>query len=108
MFLTADIVALSVQGVGGGLAAVAAGNHTNPEKGGRIMLGGIVFQLFAITVYMGLAVEFVYRFLNEKPFEGRDEVPTSSRTTLDHNMELMLLGSAISSLAIYVRCVRYA
>ena len=108
MFLTADIVALSVQGVGGGLAAVAAGNHTDPEKGGRIMLGGIVFQLFAITVYMVLAVEFVYRFLNKKPFEGRDEGPPSNGATLDHNMKLMLLGSTISSLAIYVRCVCYA
>ena len=102
MFVTADLVALSVQGVGGALAAIAAGNHKDPEKGGRIMLGGIVFQMLAITIYMALAIEFVYRFWHNKPFEGR--VDTScGRHTLDRNMKLMLVGSALSSLMIYVR-----
>lgn len=103
MFVTADLVSLSVQGVGGALAAIAAGNHKDPEKGGRIMLGGIVFQLFAITVYVGLAIEFVYRSWHNKPFEGRNDVPPSGRHSLDHNTKLMLLGSTLSSLLIYVR-----
>lgn len=98
-------MALSVQGVGGALAAIAAGNHKNPELGGKIMLGGIVFQLIAITIYMGLAIEFVYRFLNDKPFEGRDDAPPSGRYTLDQKTQLMLVGSTLSSLLIYVRCV---
>jgi hypothetical protein len=104
VFVTADLVALSVQGVGGALAAIAAGNHTDPDKGGRIMLGGIVFQMFAITIYMALAVEFVYRFWNDKPFEGREDPPNSSRY-MDQNTKLMLLGATLSSLLIYVRCV---
>ncbi|KAF9647550.1 RTA1-domain-containing protein [Thelephora ganbajun] len=105
VFVIADLVALSVQGVGGALAAIAAGNHKNPEKGGRIMLGGIVFQMLAITIYMGLAVEFVYRFWSNKPFKGRDDVPPSGRYTLDHSIKLMLVGSTLSSLMIYVRSV---
>ena len=103
MFVTADLVALSVQGVGGALAAIAAGNHRDPEQGGRIMLGGIVFQLVAITIYMGLALEFLYRFWHDKPYKGRDDVPPSGRRALDRNMSYMLLGSALSSLMIYVR-----
>lgn len=103
MFVTADLVALSVQGVGGALAAIAAGNKKDPEKGGRIMLGGIVFQMLTITIYMGLAIEFVYRFWYNKPFKGRDDAP-SGRHTLDHNVKLMLVGSSLSSLLIYVRC----
>jgi len=105
VFVTADLVALSVQGVGGALAAIAAGNHKNPEMGGKIMLGGIVFQLIAITIYMGLAIEFVHRFWNNKPFKGRDDIPPSGRYTLDRNMMLMLVGSTLSSLLIYVRSV---
>lgn len=69
MFVTADLVALSVQGVGGALAATAAGNNKDPEKGGKIMLGGIVFQILAITIYMGLAIEFVYRFWYNEQFK---------------------------------------
>jgi hypothetical protein len=103
VFVTADLVALSVQGVGGGLAASAAGNNKNPEEGGRIMLGGIVFQLVAITAYMGLALDFLYRFWNGKPYKGRDVAPSPGRRTLDRNTGYMLLGSALSSLMIYVR-----
>ena len=106
VFVTADIVSLTAQGVGGGIAATAAGNHKNPEMGGRIMLGGIVFQMLAITVYMGLAIEFIYRFWHNKPFEGRDCAPVSGRTALTRNIKYMLVGSALSSLMIYVRCVQ--
>ena len=104
MFVTADLVSLTVQGVGGTLASIAAANDENPEKGGRIMLGGIVFQLFAITMYMALGTEFVFRFWRNRPFEGRDDVPTSDRF-MDRSTKLMLLGTTFSSLAIYVRCV---
>ena len=108
MFVTADLVALSVQGVGGALAAIAAGNHKDPEKGGKIMLGGIVFQMIAITIYMALAIEFVYRFWHHKPFKGREDVSPSGRYLLDHNMKLMLAGATLSSLLIYVRYVQQA
>ena len=67
------------------------------------MLGGIVFQMVAITIYMGLAVEFVYRFWYDKPFEGHYDGPASGRNTLDHNIKLALVGSMLSSLMIYVR-----
>lgn len=68
-------MALSVQGVGGALAAIAVGNNKDPEKGGRIMLGDIVFQTSAIAIYVALAIEFVYGFWRDKPFKGRDDAP---------------------------------
>jgi len=105
VFLTADLVALSVQGVGGALAAIAAGNDKDPEKGGKIMLGGIVFQMLAITIYMVLAVEFVYRYLTDKPFQRPHNDPPTGNYFLDKNMKAMLFGSAFSSLALYVRSV---
>src|ERR1700733_1867449 len=43
IFLTADTIALTIQGVGGGLAS----SSPNPDLGGNIMLGGIVIQLGA-------------------------------------------------------------
>lgn len=35
----------------------------------QVMLGGIVFQMVAITLYMALAAEFLIRFFNDKPFK---------------------------------------
>ena len=105
VFLTADLVSLTVQGVGGTLAAIAAGNDKDPEKGGRIMLGGIIFQMIAITFYMGLATEFVYRYLSDKPFQRPDNEPPTGNYFMDKKMKTMLYGCAFSSLAIYVRSV---
>ncbi|KAF9790457.1 RTA1-domain-containing protein [Thelephora terrestris] len=105
VFLTADIVALTVQGVGGAIAATAAGNNKDPTMGGRIMLGGIVFQMIAITGYMILAIEFIFRYLNDKPFQRPDNEPPTGNYYLDKKMKTMLLGTSFSSLAIYVRSV---
>jgi len=105
VFLTADVVALTVQGVGGTIAAIAAGNNKNPEMGGRIMLGGIVFQMIAITIYMILAVEFVFRYLSDKPFQRPDNEPPTGNYFMDKKMKAMLSGCVFSSLAIYVRSV---
>jgi len=105
IFLTADMIALTVQGVGGALAAIAAGNHKNPEMGGRIMLGGIIFQMIAITIYMILAIEFIYRYSTDKPFKRANNEPPSGNYFVDKKMKTMFFGIAFSSLAIYVRSV---
>lgn len=105
VFLTADLVALSVQGVGGTIAAIAAGNDTDPEKGGRIMLGGIIFQMIAITAYMIFAVEFIYRYLKDKPFQRPNNEPPTGSYFMDKKMKAVLFGSAFGSVALYVRSV---
>ena len=69
------------------------------------MLGGIVIQMIAITIYMVLAIEFVYRYLNDKPFQRPDNEPPTGNYFMDKNMKAMLAGSVFSSLALYVRSV---
>jgi hypothetical protein len=44
IFCSADFVALVVQAVGGGMAATA-NTRAGADQGGKIMLGGIIFQL---------------------------------------------------------------
>jgi hypothetical protein len=108
VFCGADLVALSVQGVGGGLAATAAASNNpnaSPDLGGNIMLGGIIFQMVAITFYMALAIEFVVRYLNDKPFQRANNLPPTGNYYLDKNMKMMLIGIATSSILIYIRSV---
>ena len=40
-----DLTALTIQAVGGGMAASATENNKDPTMGGHIMLGGIFFQI---------------------------------------------------------------
>jgi len=103
VFVSCDLIALIVQAVGGANASLAVQNEKSPNKGGHIMLGGIVFQMAAITVYMILAAEFLVRYILDKPF-SRGE-PTVKAYNLDKKKKLMLVELTISSILIYIRSV---
>ncbi|KAG2356639.1 RTA1 like protein-domain-containing protein [Suillus spraguei] len=57
IFYSFDVICLTIQTVGGAVAARAA-SDTSANSGGRIMLVGIVGQLVAIIIYAGLATDF--------------------------------------------------
>lgn len=44
IFITADVTALVIQAAGGALASIA-NTHEGAERGGNIMLAGIIIQL---------------------------------------------------------------
>jgi hypothetical protein len=52
VFISIDLAALIVQAVGGASASQAAQNNGNPQKGGHIMLAGIVIQLCSSMLYL--------------------------------------------------------
>ncbi|KAJ7278443.1 RTA1-like protein [Mycena rebaudengoi] len=66
IFLTCDFVALTVQGVGGGMAS-SANSPPAANVGANVMLGGIVFQFAAIVVYSSLAGDFFRRYFMYSP-----------------------------------------
>ncbi|KZT64813.1 RTA1-domain-containing protein [Daedalea quercina L-15889] len=102
VFVSCDIAALITQAVGGATAATAVNQNNSPDKGGHVMLGGIVFQMASITIYMALAAEFILRFLWKSPVRAADASPVYP---FDRNAKLMLAGLTLSSLCIYVRSV---
>ncbi|EKV07240.1 RTA1 like protein [Penicillium digitatum] len=62
IFCTCDIISLVVQAVGGGMAAEQADKiDGNTAPGTHIMVAGIVFQLFSITIFAVCAVDFIHR-----------------------------------------------
>ena len=103
MFVTADLLSLIVQGIGGAYTSFAAMNKKSPVNAGRIMMGGIIIQVLAITLFFAFGIEFLCRFKKDKPFNGRD-VPTSSGP-MDRRTKKILIGASFSAVLIYVRCV---
>ncbi|KAI0040112.1 RTA1-domain-containing protein, partial [Auriscalpium vulgare] len=102
IFLTCDIVALVVQGGGGG---IASGNSDSDARvGGNIMLGGIIFQLVAIICYTALAAEFLLRYVKDKPFERRN-APNQPRGRTNKRMKVMLGGMSLMTLFLLIRSV---
>jgi hypothetical protein len=126
-----DLVALVVQAYGG---ANASGSQ--PVLGGHIMyvsetlvlcavrdavrhrLGGIVFQLVAITLYTFLAAEFLIRFIKDKPIRPAEPMPvlassdsekgflpTVHRLKLQGKLRQMVIGLCISTVVIFIRYI---
>lgn len=61
VFLTCDVISLVIQAVGGAMASSASSNLEDAWPGTKIMIGGVAFQLIAMTVFALLAVDFVRR-----------------------------------------------
>ncbi|KAJ7673857.1 RTA1 like protein-domain-containing protein [Mycena polygramma] len=100
IFLTCDIVALVVQGVGGGLASSAT-TLDGANQGARIMLGGIAFQFAVIIVFSTLAVDFMQRYLRDQPVR----TDGNPRGVLALRLKFMLAGLAFSTTTLFIRSV---
>lgn len=61
VFMTCDIISLVVQAVGGAMASSGSSNGEDPKTGTDIMIAGVVFQLIAMTIFAGLAMDFMRR-----------------------------------------------
>ncbi|KLO17014.1 RTA1 like protein [Schizopora paradoxa] len=116
VFCTADVVALVVQALGGGLASGA----TNPTPGGNIMLAGIAIQLFFLTIFMALALEYFYRLLRDLPvrrettpvYEADGTVKSESslalekgRARLTGKTRIFVIGAFVSCFCLFVRAI---
>ncbi|KAJ7676958.1 RTA1 like protein-domain-containing protein [Mycena polygramma] len=104
LFLCCDLISLIVQAIGGGAAAEAVNMHRNPAKGGDIMLGGIIFQMVTITVYVFCAGEFLVRYLHNRPVgnAGAGKVETPS---LDRKMKVLVCALVFNTTCLFIRAV---
>ncbi|KAF6753971.1 RTA1 like protein-domain-containing protein [Ephemerocybe angulata] len=103
IFLSCDIIALLVQGAGGGLAA-SANDSKGAMLGSNIILGGIVFQLIVICVFCAFSIDYSVRYFKEWPLKsasGKDE----ERGVCTPRMKKMLAGLALGMVALFIRAV---
>ncbi|GAA5857638.1 hypothetical protein JCM8547_004311 [Rhodosporidiobolus lusitaniae] len=89
-FITADVVALVIQGIGGGMAGSAEGPGTQLDNGTHIMLAGIIVQLVVMIFFSFYMLGWSWL--------SRDEIRKSGT-----RMQLMLVAIAVASAAIIVR-----
>ncbi|KAI0034886.1 RTA1 like protein [Vararia minispora EC-137] len=92
--ITADVVCLLVQGIGGGRAA-GSNTLSKAQTFGWVVFGGIVLQLVSLLLFTALAVEFLWRYLSDKPLRKSGSLavhgPLSLRLRwLIHGMSIML------------------
>ncbi|KAJ6599405.1 RTA1 like protein-domain-containing protein [Mycena sp. CBHHK59/15] len=100
VFLSCDIVALVVQGAGGGIASTAS-DLSGTKLGSNIMLAGIVFQFATIIIYCCLAAEFLSRYRNNLPLKSTP----SGRGMVDSKVQTMIGALAFSTLVLFIRSI---
>jgi hypothetical protein len=79
-------------------------------------LGGIVFQMVAITLYTLLAMEFLVRFIQDKPIHPVEPKPLPSpsdsekgltapaqRHQIQGKLRQLVIGLCISTIAVFIR-----
>ncbi|KAJ7050415.1 RTA1 like protein-domain-containing protein [Mycena amicta] len=104
IFLCCDILALFVQGIGGGIAAHAVTTSKSPKTGSHIMLLGIILQLVTIAVYVLCAAEFLYRYMHDLPL-AKHAGFASTRGALTPRMRVLLYGMSFNTLCLLTRAV---
>ncbi|KAJ5795558.1 uncharacterized protein N7518_004098 [Penicillium psychrosexuale] len=95
IFCTCDVISLVVQAIGGGMASGEANTvGGDTATGTHIMVAGIVFQLFSVTIFVICAVDFIRRVMRKNLLQ-----PGSGSI-------LPLFGAMILSIiCIYVRSI---
>ncbi|KAJ5163607.1 uncharacterized protein N7500_005437 [Penicillium coprophilum] len=67
IFCTCDVISLVVQAIGGGMASQQADKiDGDTAPGTHIMVAGIVFQLFSITIFVFCAADFIRRVMRKR------------------------------------------
>lgn len=95
VFCTCDVLSLIVQAIGGAQASMAT-IDSQMELGTHIMVAGIAFQLFTMTLFVGLLVDFLLRVLRTRSeFSG----------VVTKGMKHVFVALIVSAVMIYVRSV---
>jgi len=109
IFSSFDIISLVVQALGGGIAS-SAKDLNGANFGAHIMLGGIIFQLVSLIIYVVCAAEFFLRFLKDRPIRGNGPGHTSKgqprrRRLMGTGIKIMIEGLTFSTICLLIRAV---
>lgn len=99
-FINCDIISLSLQGAGGGVASSAT-KQTTMELGNHLMLAGLIFQIVSLVIFSIACIDFgirVRRYQSQKN-TGYKKLRASTR------FRGFLWALVVSFTTIFTRCV---
>ncbi|KAJ7747832.1 RTA1-domain-containing protein, partial [Mycena metata] len=100
IFVSCDILALVIQGAGGGIASSST-TLSGANLGANIMLAGIVFQFVAIITYSALAADVLRRYHKDLPVRRTP----NDRGLMDGKLKTMIAALAFSTLVLFIRSI---
>jgi len=102
IFISCDMVSLTLQAVGGGLAGSAGEDAGQHDVGTDLMIAGVVFQVATLMAFITLVALYVVRTRRS----WHETVPPQVKD-LVHSSRFQLFCSmlAVATLAVFTRCI---
>lgn len=101
IFIFCDLVALNVQGGGGGVAGGAENGSSDLKRGTDIMIGGIIFQVVVLVFFGYFLIEYFVRV-----YRHHDQLGHDSLANLRSRRFQGFMGAVVLSFStIFARCV---
>ncbi|GME76838.1 unnamed protein product [Ambrosiozyma monospora] len=70
VFILFDLIAIIIQAVGGASAALSLSDFTSSRPGANIMVGGLAFQVFSMSLFQFFWYNFLWRCYKERKYNG--------------------------------------
>ncbi|KAH8688942.1 putative sphingoid long-chain base transporter RSB1 [Phaeosphaeriaceae sp. PMI808] len=96
VFVPCDIVSLILQSVGGALSSSSVGSD---KSGEYLTLAGLAFQVFTLTVFTAMALDYLFRYISYRKSQQVDQ-----RRILSTRLEIFGVFFSASILFILIRC----
>ncbi|GMM35725.1 hypothetical protein DASC09_030500 [Saccharomycopsis crataegensis] len=123
LFMSCDLFSLILQGGGGGVASAESSSHSNSKVGIHIMIGGLVFQVVSMTVFLIFWCLFFYRIYFQSDKEIDPMIVKTQKKSFNHtsykdhlfnpefqelrgnkNFQRLPVVVTIGFMAIFIRC----
>lgn len=98
IFIPCDFVSLVLQGAGGGLASTASEDGEDASLGTNIMIAGLAFQVASMSLFILLAVEYVWRV--KRVEKDTPQLPVSKT-----KLQLFMGFFSLAVICIFIRCI---
>ena len=100
IFAVSDFISLVLQALGGALASTAK-TQSASQVGINIMIGGLVFQVVSLTIFMALCADFALRIQRLR----YEKEPAFAQFRASGKFQGFLWALVVATLTIYVRSI---
>ncbi|KAI8931521.1 hypothetical protein NX059_011180 [Plenodomus lindquistii] len=101
IFISADLISLTLQGAGGGMAASADNDSKDQDVGTDLMIAGVIFQVVILAVFAYFCLDYAVR-----TYRRRNQVSPKASALLRNNPFRAFVGAvAIAFISILIRCI---
>lgn len=99
IFISSDLVSIVLQGVGGSISAVAT-EKTFLDQGVDIMIAGLASQVFTLTIFAGLCIDFAIKVFRNRHMLAQDRLAYMASV----KFKLVTGAMTLAFLCIFARC----